>query len=160
MIVAMDNKGGIGKNNRLPWHLRTDLIRFKKISMNHHLVMGRKTYETIGKPLPGRTMIIITRNKDYHAKGCVIVNSLEEAIRFAEKNNDSEVFIIGGGEIYQQSISIADKIYLTYVHADVDADVFFPQIDESQWTLIWHEVSIKSENDEYASDFKIFVRNQ
>jgi dihydrofolate reductase len=158
LIVAVDEKGGIGKKNQLPWHLRSDFQRFKSITMGHHLVMGRKTYETIGIPLPGRTMIIITKNQSYLPKGCIVVNSIEEAIRVADRNNEKEVFIIGGGEVYKQSIDIANKIYLTAVHADTDADVFFPKIDNSSWKMIWSEEIAQDKKDEYQSDYKIFVR--
>jgi dihydrofolate reductase len=157
--MAKDEKGGIGKNNQLPWQLSSDLKRFKALTMGHHLVMGRKTYETIGKPLPGRIMIIVTHNKKYYSEGCIIVHSIEEAINIAKKNNETEVFIIGGGDVYKQSIHFTNKIYLTNVHADVDADVFFPKINEPEWKIIWREESPKSEKDEYASDFMILVRN-
>jgi dihydrofolate reductase len=121
--------------------------------------MGRKTYETIGKPLPGRTMIVVTHNVKYHPKGCIVVNSIAEAIRVAEINHEIEVFVIGGGEVFQQSISIANKIYLTNVHVDADTDVFFPIIEDSLWKLVWNEVPVRDEKDEYESDFKILIRN-
>ena len=121
--------------------------------------MGRKTYETIGKPLSGRTMIIVTKNPTYLQKGCIVVNSIEDAIREAGRNNEKEVFIIGGGEIFKQSIEIANKIYLTNVHRDTDADVFFPKIDKSFWKMIWSEEIAQDEKDEYESDYKILVRN-
>lgn len=157
LIVAMDKKGGIGKNNQLPWHLPSDLKRFKNLTKGHHLVMGRKTYETIGKPLPGRVMIVITQQKDYFPKGCMVVNSLGEAIKLAENNHETEVFIIGGGEIFHQAIGHADKIYLTTVHADVDADVLFPKIDLNHWELSKSEDPSQDEKDEYKSDFKILI---
>jgi len=158
LIVAMDEKGGIGKDNRLPWHLPSDLKRFKKLTMGHHLLMGRKTYETIGKPLPGRVMIVVSRKKDYFPKDCTVVNSLEEALHFAEDSHETEVFIIGGGEIFHQAIGLADKIYLTTVHADVDTDVLFPKIDQYQWELTDSDYSSQNEKDEYRSDFKILIR--
>jgi dihydrofolate reductase len=158
LIVAMDIKGGIGKNNKLPWHLKSDLKRFKKITMGHHLAMGRKTYETIGKPLPGREMIIITRQKDYFPKDCMVVNSLETAINLAEGTHENELFIIGGGEIFNQAIGLADKIYLTTIHADVLADVFFPKIDFRQWKIIEGNEIVQDETDEFESDFKILIR--
>ena len=159
LIVAVDQKGGIGKNNQLPWHLSSDLKRFKSITMGHHLVMGRKTYETIGKPLPGRTMIVVTKNPSYHPEGCVIANSIEQALKMAEENNEDEVFIIGGGEIFTQSIDIANKIYLTNVHAVTNADVFFPKIKDPSWKISWSEEINKDINDEYGSDYIIMVRN-
>ena len=159
LIVAMDEKGGIGKSTRLPWHLRSDLNRFKALTMGHHLIMGRKTYETIGKPLPGRTMIVVTHKTAYHAKGCIVVNSIGEAIRVAEGNHEIEVFIIGGGEIFKQSIGLANKLYITNVHVDADADVFFPFIEDSLWKLVWIEEITRDEKDEYESGFKILIRN-
>ena len=160
LIVAMDEKGGIGKDNQLPWHIRSDLQRFKSLTMGHHLVMGRKTYETIRKPLPGRKMIVVTNNTSYHPNGCFIANSIKEAIQFADRNDETEVFIIGGGDIFKQSIDIANKMYITNVHAQVDADVFFPAIDFTSWELIWSEVIIRDKKDSFESDFKIFVRNK
>ena len=160
LIVAMDEKGGIGKDNQLPWHIRSDLQRFKSLTMGHHLVMGRKTYETIRKPLPGRKMIVVTNNTTYHPNGCFIANTIKEAIQFADSNDETEVFIIGGGDIFKQSIDIANKMYITNVHAQVDADVFFPAIDFTSWELIWSEVIIRDKKDSFESDFKIFVRNK
>jgi dihydrofolate reductase len=121
--------------------------------------MGRKTFETIGKPLPGRTMIVVTHKTTYHAKGCIVVNSIAEAIRVAERNHEIEVFFIGGGEIFKQSIGVANKIYLTIIHVDADADVFFPVIEDSLWKLVWNEVPVRDEKDEYESNFKILIRN-
>jgi dihydrofolate reductase len=111
IIVAVDEKNGIGKSGGLPWRLPSDLKRFKKITMGHHLLMGRKTYETIGRPLPGRVMIIVTRKKDYHPEGCIIANSTDVGIDYANRNNESELFIIGGGEIFTETIQLAGKIY-------------------------------------------------
>lgn len=158
LIVAMDERGGIGKNNQLPWHLSSDLKRFKNLTMGHHLVMGRKTYETIGKPLPGRVMVVVTHQKDYFPKGCMVVNSLNDAIKRAEDDHETEVFIIGGGEIFQQAIDRADKVYLTTVHVNANADVSFPNIDPNQWELGKIEKITKNDNDEYESDFKILVK--
>jgi len=155
----MDEKGGIGKDNQLPWYLPSDLRRFKSLTMGHYLVMGRKTYESIGKPLPGRTMVVVSYNAGYHPKGCIVVNSIEEAIRVAMDAHEIEVFIIGGGEVFRQTINIANKIYLTNVHVDAKADVFFPNIDSSLWKLVWNQVSSWDEKDEYESDFKILIRN-
>jgi dihydrofolate reductase len=158
LIVAMDETRGIGKHNRLPWHLPSDLKRFKKLTMGHHLVMGRKTYETIRKPLPGRKMIVISHQPDYVAPGCQVVQSISQALRVVEDYHETEVFIIGGGEIFTQSVGIADKIYLTAIHADVDADVKFPIIDYTQWEMIYREVIPQDESDEYRSDFMIYAR--
>ena len=159
LIVAVDEKGGIGKNNQLPWHMPIDLKRFKALTMGHHLVMGRKTFETIGRPLPGRNMIIVTRQKDYSATNCTMVNSLNEALRLAKDHQEREVFIIGGGEIFRQSIDLADKIYLTKVHTDAQADVKFPDLKPDQWVISKREVTPQNDQDQYSSDFMILVRN-
>jgi dihydrofolate reductase len=158
LIVAMDERGGIGKNNRLPWHLPSDLKRFKNLTMGHHLVMGRKTYETIGKPLPGRVMIVVTHQKDYFLEGCMVARSLRDAIKLAKDDHESEVFIIGGGEIFQQAIDLADKLYLTTVHVNVDADVSFPKINLIQWEQIKIDNIAQNNKDEYESDYKILVK--
>ncbi len=158
LIVAMDENRAIGKDGKLPWHLPSDLKRFKALTMSHHIVMGRKTYETIGKPLPGRKMIIVTHRKTYSAPDCMIVNSIETAIEIAKNNRDPEVFIIGGGEIFRQAFGYADKIYLTYVHANIKGDVFFPELDQGDWETIYSESRTNSEFDDYLSDFKILQR--
>lgn len=131
IIAAIANNNALGKNNDLIWHLPADLKRFKKITSGHHIIMGRNTYESIGKPLPNRTTIIITRNNEYKADGCIIVNSIDEAL--STVNNDENVFIIGGAQIYEQAIALADTLDITEVHADFDADVFFPKIDVAVW---------------------------
>jgi dihydrofolate reductase len=158
IIVAVDEKNGIGKSGGLPWRLPSDLKRFKKITMGHHLLMGRKTYETIGRPLPGRVMIIVTRKKDYHPEGCIIVNSIEEGIDHANRKNESELFIIGGGEIFTETIEFAGKIYLTTVHADTMADIFFPGYEMSNWTVLHKEAVPRDDNDDYSSEFVILER--
>ena len=135
IIAAIAENNALGKDNQLIWHIPADLKRFKKVTSNHHVIMGRKTFESLGKPLPNRTNIIITRNLNYKAEGCVVVNSLNEAIEVAKE--DKNPFILGGAEIYKQAIEIADKLDLTFVHHEFDADVFFPKID----TTIWKEIS-------------------
>lgn len=130
IIVAMDEKRGIGKKNQLMWRIPGELPRFKRITMGHPVIMGRKTYESIGRPLPGRTNIIITREKNYLAIGCIICTSIEEALHLAEAKDQAEVFIIGGGEIYNQALSFTEKIYLTLVKGDFNADTFFPDYSE------------------------------
>ncbi len=158
LIVAMDERGGIGKENHLPWHLPADLKRFKKLTMGHYIVMGRKTYETIGRPLPGRKMIIVTHRKDYFPEDCLVVDSLWTAINVAEVNQESELLIIGGGEIFSQAIGLANKIYLTIVRTDVNADVFFPKIDPSEWEIMQIENHFIDVEEDFRSDFKILQR--
>jgi dihydrofolate reductase len=136
VIAAIGKNGELGKNNDLIWHLPNDLKRFKKVTAGHHVIMGRKTYESLGKPLPNRTNIIITRNPDYKAEGCILTSSLEEAITLA-KAGDSNPYILGGAQIYKQAIEIADVLDVTLVDAELHADVFFPNID----TSIWKEVA-------------------
>lgn len=159
LIVALDEKGGIGKDNRLPWHLSSDLKRFKQLTLGHYLIMGRKTYETIGRPLPGRVMIVITHNPQFQPPGCLIAQSLEEALAIAQKNGETEAFIAGGGEIFAQAIRLADRIYLTQVHTVVEANIFFPHLSFGEWNEI---ESIKQQADEmndYPTTFKILERN-
>ncbi|MFK5880314.1 MAG: dihydrofolate reductase [Flavobacteriaceae bacterium] len=135
IIAAIAENNALGKNNDLIWHLPADLKRFKKTTTGHHIIMGRNTFESIGKALPNRTTVIITRNPNYKAESCIVVNSLEKALEVAK--NDETPFIIGGAQIYEQVISIADKLDITEVHHSFDADVFFPEID----TTIWKESS-------------------
>lgn len=131
IIAAIANNNALGKDNDLIWHLPADLIRFKKTTTGHHIIMGRNTFESIGKPLPNRTTVIISRNKDYKAEGCIVVNSLREALKVAQ--NDESPFIIGGGQVYKDAIKIAEKLDITEVHHSFDADVYFPKIDSDIW---------------------------
>ena len=131
LIVAMSNNRVIGINNTLPWHLPADLKHFKSLTMGHHIVMGRKTYESIGKPLPGRTSVVITRSVDNATPGVVVANSLEAAI--AACGNDEEIFVIGGAELYRQAINLADRIYLTEIDAFISGDAYFADLDPAVW---------------------------
>ena len=158
LIVAMDQNRGIGKNNRLPWHLASDLKRFKKLTMGHHLVMGRKTYESIGKSLLGREMVVVTRQQDYVARDCKVVHSIKDALKLVEANNESEVFVIGGGEIFTPMVELADKIYLTRVQANLNADVYFPEIDPDIWSVNRKDEVPQTQDDEYDSQFIVLVR--
>lgn len=130
LIAAIDENRGIGLNNRLLFSIPADMRRFRKITLNHPVIMGRKTYESIGKPLPKRTNIVVTRNKAYKAPGSMVVHSLEEAINLARRQEKQEIFIIGGGQIYEQGIKLADKLYLTIVKGVYKADTFFPDYSE------------------------------
>jgi len=153
IIVARAKNSVIGRNNDLPWKLSDDLKNFKKVTMGHHIIMGRKTFDSMGKPLPGRITIIITRDRTYHVDDCLIAHSVEEAVQLARLNNETEAFIIGGAEIIRQSIGLADKIYLTEVHANVEGDVYLPEIKMDQWRLINKADYGKSEKNQY--DFSI-----
>lgn len=135
-IVAMSQNRVIGINNQLPWHLPADLKHFKEITTGHPIIMGRKTFESIGKPLPNRTNIIVTRKKDYVAAGCIVVSSIEAAIRVASIIDSSEIFIIGGAEIFMVSLSIINRLYLTIIHDEIKGDVYFPELDSQQWREI------------------------
>jgi dihydrofolate reductase len=137
IIVAMSENRVIGKDNAIPWHLPGDLPRFKRITMGHPIIMGRKNYESIGRVLPGRTNIIITRQADYHIDGAIICSSVDEAL--AQCDGEQEIFIIGGGEIYTQTIDRADRIYLTTIHEHVDGNVYFPEFDEADFVQIERE---------------------
>jgi dihydrofolate reductase len=151
----MDEKGGIGIENRLPWHLSSDLKRFKQLTLGHHLIMGRKTYETIGKPLPGRIMIVISHDPQYQAPGCQVAQSLEAALELARKDGETEAFIAGGGEIFTQALPLADRIYLTQVHAVVDADVFFPPLSQDNWEEVESIKQQADEKNDYPYTFRI-----
>ena len=133
MIAAVGANGVIGRNNALPWHLPADLAYFKKVTMGHAVVMGRKTFESIGKPLPGRYNIILTRDKSYRSENCIIMHTVEEILEYS-RNRD--VFIIGGAEVYKSFIDYADKLYITWIDESFDGDAFFPEIDENKWYII------------------------
>lgn len=154
IIVAASENNIIGKDNDMPWRLSADLKRFKKLTMGHHIIMGRKTFESIGKPLPGRTSVIITRNKDYKQEGCIIVHSLDEAMEVVK---DDEVFVIGGGEIYNMAFESADKLYLTRVHVSLDGDTSIPVVDE-KWKEIEREDFSKDEKNQFDYSFIDYVR--
>jgi dihydrofolate reductase len=129
IIVAMDEAGGIGKAGGLAWYESGDLKNFKALTMGHHLIVGRKTYQSIGKALPGRTTVIVTRTLNFSVEGCLVTHTLEEALVLAEQSGENEVFIGGGGEIFSLALPRAQRIYLTRVHTLADCDVFFPQVD-------------------------------
>lgn len=131
IISAMASNRAIGIRNTLPWQLPEDLKYFKALTMGHHIVMGRKTYDSIGKPLPGRDTVIVTRNADYAVPGCLAVNSLDAALTVS--HGDTEVFFVGGAELYRQALAIAHRIYLTEIQRVFDGDAFFPEFDTSQW---------------------------
>lgn len=131
IIVAMAKNRVIGINNTLPWHLPADLRHFKTLTMGHHILMGRKTYESIGKPLPGRMSVVITRNIDYNAEGVMVAHTLDAAI--VKCSDDSEIFIIGGAEIYAQALNLADKLYITEIQKNVIGDAEFPDFNLSEW---------------------------
>lgn len=156
IIAAVADNNALGKNNELLWHLPNDFKRFKSITTGHYIIMGRKTFESFPKPLPNRTHVIITRQKNYSYDGCIIVDSLQNALATCSK--EKEVFIIGGGEIYKQSIEIADKLDITKVHDTFEADTFFPEIDLDKWNLIASEFHPKDEKHLYDFSFQTYIR--
>ena len=160
LIVAMDRRGGIGLNNKLPWHLPADLKRFKELTMGHHLIVGRKTWQSIGRALAGRMMIVVTRDPQFEAQGITIVHSLTDALRTAENAGEGEAFIGGGAEIYRQSLDFADRIYLTLVDGEFEADTYFPKIRTDQWTEVSAEHSPGDDRNAYPCTFKILERTQ
>ena len=160
IIAAMDEKRGIGIDNKMPWHLPADLKRFKKITMGHHLIMGRKTYQSIENPLPGRTMIILSRNPDFKAEGCLLSGSFSEALEKARNAGEKEIFVVGGGEVYREALSSVDRLYLSLVHTSQPADTHFPQFEESDWSLICEQEFPVDEDNPLAHTFKQFVRNK
>lgn len=156
IIAAIAKDNALGKNNDLIWHLPADLKRFKKITSGHHIIMGRNTYESIGKPLPNRTTIIITRNKNYKADGCIITHSLEEAIKASSQ--DRTPFIIGGAQIYNEAIKIADQLDITEVHNAFEADAFFPKIDKTIWTESSRENFKADEQNQFDYSFISYTK--
>ncbi|MBQ0788751.1 MAG: dihydrofolate reductase [Oceanihabitans sp.] len=157
IIVAAGENDAIGKDNQLIWHLRDDLVRFKALTSGHHIIMGRKTFESFPKPLPNRTHVVISRQADYQVpEGVIVVNSLEKAIAISK--SDSSPFIIGGGEIYKQAMPLVDKIEITRVHEEFDADTFFPKIDTKIWNKTNDKYHVKDENHKYEFSFLTYEK--
>ncbi len=156
MIAAAGENNELGKDNDLVWHLPNDFKRFKQLTTGHHIIMGRKTFESFPKPLPNRTHLVITRDTKYQKEGAVVVYSMEEALAFAK--NDAQPFIIGGGEIYHLGLAVAQKIELTRVHDHFEADTFFPEIPSEEWELLSEEHHPKDERHNYAFTYETWVR--
>ncbi|WHY95562.1 dihydrofolate reductase [Peribacillus simplex] len=157
LIVAMDQNRVIGKNNELPWHLPADLQYFKKVTMGHPIVMGRKTFESIGRVLPGRENVIVTRNQDFKAEGCVVLHDIAQIKTFAD-SRDEEVFVIGGAEIFKEILPVTDRLYITEIHETFEGDTFFPVIDENQWDKVSSNPGSIDEKNHYAHDFIILQK--
>ena len=158
LIWAMTRTGVIGKNNTLPWRLPADLQQFRRLTTGHHIIMGRKCFESIGRPLPKRVNVVITRDPFFVGAGLVVVRSVEEALEIALDAGDDEAFIIGGGQIYRQSLEFWDKIYLTEVGLDTPGDVFFPEIRADEWREIFSEKHPPDEKNEWPFSFKILEK--
>jgi dihydrofolate reductase len=155
LVVAVADNGVIGVNNQLPWRLPNDLQRFKSITMGKAIIMGRKTFESIGKPLPGRRNIVVSRRPDLVIDGCTVVNSVQSAIEAAGK--EDELMVIGGADIYRQALPLAQRIYLTRVHADIQGDADFPQLD-TEWREVSCEQCAADERHAYPYSFVVLER--
>lgn len=155
MILAMDKNRLIGRDNGLPWRLPADLAYFQRKTTGHAVLMGRKTFESLGRPLPNRHNVIITRDVNYRAEGCEVIHSLTEAL---EAYRDQEVFIIGGSEIYKQALPVTDKLYITWIDHEFVGDAYFPEIDSSEWVLVKDEQGITDERNPYTYYFRVYER--
>ena len=151
MIAAHANNRVIGKDNQLIWHLPADLKFFKNTTSGHTIIMGRKTYDSIGRPLPNRTNVVITRNKDFEAEGCEVFHALEDAL--SAHAHEEEVFIVGGAQLYEIGLEYAHRLYLTEIDAEFEGDTFFPEYDTSVWKESWREAHEPDERNTYAFAF-------
>jgi dihydrofolate reductase len=157
LIVAVSNNQVIGRNGDLPWRLSSDLKRFKRLTMGHHLLMGRKTYESIGRPLPGRTTVVLTRQVGLELAGATIVHNIEEALVTCA--TDDETFVVGGAEIFQATLPWVQRMYVTHVHSDVEGDCYFPDIEWTAWHTVSRESFAADEKNEYPTSFVTYERN-
>lgn len=158
IVAAAAENNALGKDNDLPWHLPDDFRHFKQLTSGHHIIMGRKTFESFPSPLPNRTHIVISRQADYNPEGCIVVSSLQEAYNRVPDGEDA--YVIGGGQIFALAMADADRVELTRVHTEIEADVFFPEIDFDQWTLsreAWHAAD---ERHAFAFTFQTWERNR
>jgi dihydrofolate reductase len=158
LIVAMDENGGIAYQGRMPWHLPAELKLFKHTTHGHHLLMGRKTFETVGKPLPGRTTIVITRQPDYRPQDCLVAHSLQEGLGLAQSRGETEAFVCGGGEIYALALPLADRLYLTVVHTTLAADITFPKYRPEEWQETGFTYHPADGNNPYAFTRYVYER--
>lgn len=156
IIAAMAQNRVIGIDNTLPWRLPDDLKHFKALTIGHHILMGRKTFDSLGKPLPGRTSVVITRSRDLQLPGCIVANSIEDAIAACDRDN--EIFIIGGAELYLQALDFADRIYLTEIKAEFEGDAWFPEIDLGLW--LESERSPRESDSGLKYDFVVYDKKQ
>ncbi|WP_313800505.1 dihydrofolate reductase [Cytobacillus sp.] len=157
LMWAMDNNRVIGYNNQLPWHLPEDLKFFKRTTMGHPIAMGRKTWDSIGRPLPGRENIVITRNPAFTCEGCTVLNTIVELLEYS-RQKDEEIFVIGGAEIFKLILPDADKLYLTRIYDEFEGDTFFPELNMEEWSLLSKEKGIKDEKNPYDYEFMIYER--
>lgn len=157
-IVAMDEAGVIGKNNQLPWHISSDLKRFKKITMGHPIVMGRKTFQSIGKPLPGRENIILTRDENFHCPGCTVFHNFNQLLSYCLEK-DKEVFVIGGSSLFQLFLSYVDRLYITKIYHRFNGDVIFPDIDWNQFVIVEREEGV-DDAFPYRFEYILYTRKE
>ena len=158
LIVAMASNRAIGLNNQMPWHLSADLKRFKQVTMGHPIIMGRLTFEAIGKPLPGRTNIIVSRNKAYQQEGCLIADSIESA-SYKACRLANEVFVIGGATLYKATLPVADNLFITQINQEFEGDTFFPEFDRSQWLEVEREDVTDDTQTGFSYSFLKFARS-
>jgi len=160
LIVAVSGNGAIGRDGGLPWRLSADLKHFKKTTMGHHLIIGRRTWDEVGKPLAGRTMVVVTRSRHFAPEGVQVAHSLEEALDIAR--NDDEPFIGGGAHIYRMALArdLVDRIYLTRIHAEVEGDTFFPNFNIDKWELVSEEHHEADERNQYPYSFLVYERKR
>ena len=155
-IAAMTRNRVIGVNNQLPWHLPADLEHFKSVTLGHPIIMGRKNYESIARPLPGRTNIVITTDTSYTAPGCIVCHSIDDAI--AQAGNDPEIFIIGGATLYEQMLPQTQRLYLTWIDQEIAGDTFFPEINWDHWQQLSDELHAADEKNPFAYTFTVYER--
>ncbi len=160
IVVAISENNVIGKRNALPWYLPADLKHFKDITLGHHIVFGQTTHESIGRPLPGRTNIILSNDLNYKSPRCVVVHSPEEATEYAKKNNEEELMICGGAQVYKTFLPIADRIYMTKVKAKIDGDIFFPEFKLDEWSVISSEPHEADKKNKYPYEFLVLERKK
>jgi dihydrofolate reductase len=160
LIVAVSSNGVIGRDGGLPWHLPADLKHFKRTTMGHHLIIGRRTWEEVGEPLPGRTMVVVTRSRRFAPEGAQVVRSVERALELAAE--DEEPFIGGGSQIYRIALArdLVDRIYLTRIHAEVEGDTFFPDFDLEEWKLVSEEHHEADDRNEFDYSFLVYERKR
>jgi dihydrofolate reductase len=158
ILVAFDENRVIGKNNALIWHLPADLQRFKTLTTGHVIIMGRKTYESIGRPLPNRTTIAITRQETFNPEGILVSHSLEEAILKAKSISREDIYIVGGAEIYQMSLAVADQILVTQLHDIFDGDTYFPEIPLDTWEIVSREKGLTDEKNKFQYSFLTYQK--
>jgi dihydrofolate reductase len=161
LVVAVAENQVIGKDGKLPWNLPNDLKHFRELTTGKPVIMGRKTFVSIGKPLPNRENIVITRQPHLHLSGCIIVHSLKEALRYAEKQiGAKEAFIIGGGEIFTEALSLADRVYLTRVHGTFEGDAYFPALDPDEWEAVDKDEHEEDQQHMHAYTFLLYERKK